>query len=177
MAAENTPKQEDANVIAKSIQALDLRLQGLSYAKIAAIMGLSQAYVHKLVRRRLKENLGDKPEQLRRIMTARLDKLFEHAYNALLNTPDAPGLVNKDAIEAILKIEKRRAELLGLDLTPPKAVNLNVDNSQTTVQFYLPSNGRDDLPQLPPPIPAEVIDVAARVIASPDYEEEDEEAD
>lgn len=169
---------ESSDVIQRSMVALDYRLQGWSYSKIAAAMGLSVPYVHKLVRRRLKEKVSEKAEQVRNVELLRLDKLWVHAYSGLVSTPDEDGVVNKDAVDACLKIMKRRAELLGLDLAPPKPINLNVDLNAETVQFYLPGNGRESLPA--PVQPADVVDVQVRevvAVESPTYDEEEDDED
>lgn len=158
----------------KISEALDYRMRGWTYESIAAVMGLSVPYVAKLIKNGLKQSIHEKAETIRAMEVKRLDKMFAHVYEAVLSTPELPGVVNKDAVEVALKIMKRRAELLGLDM--PTRIEAKVDANVTEqVQFYIPSNGRDEVPVQP----ADVVtpQVPALAFESPAYDEDEDEND
>jgi hypothetical protein len=156
----------------KMMEAMDYRLRGWTYEAIAGVMGISLPYASKLVKTAIKTTVHEKAEQIRAMELKRLDKMFAHAYEAVLTTPEAPGVVNKDAVEVALKIMKRKAELLGLDM--PTRIEAKVDANVTEqVQFYIPSNGREEVPITP----ADVVQPAVPALAfeSPAYDEDEDD--
>ena len=109
------PRWLKARLTAKD--ALDLRLKGLSYAEIAETLKdgeggrqyASPGAVYNAIMRLMKYHEHESVEELRQVETARLDRMFEAIWQFAL----AGG---KDAIELALKIQRRRAQLLGLDV-------------------------------------------------------------
>lgn len=93
----------------RQLRALELRLAGVTYQQIAdelAYAGRQGAY--KAVESALKLTLQEPAEALRRLSSERLDR----ATLAIWRAVSAGDL---RAIETMLRIEARRARLLGLD--------------------------------------------------------------
>lgn len=110
------PRWLKARLAAKD--ALDLRLQGLSYAEIAETLkdGEERKYaspgaVYNAIMRLMKYHEHESVEELREIETARLDRMFEAIWPSAIMMPPS-----KEAIDLALKIQRRRAQLLGLDV-------------------------------------------------------------
>ena len=111
-------------------QALELRMAGATYAKIAEALGISVAGAHGAVMRalkRLNEKVTEDAEEMRRLELERLDSLM------LTLWPQAKR-GNQGAIDRILRIMKRRAELLGLD-APARTDVTTKGQPITTIQF------------------------------------------
>lgn len=114
----------------RDARACELRAQGWSYKRIAKEMGVDVHTVHDGVKRALRMIVQEPAEDVRTLELERLDRLYEAAlavlerehvtvsqgkviYNGtepLLD--DGPVL---QAIDRLLKIQERRARLLGLD--------------------------------------------------------------
>ena len=93
-------------------EALDLRLQGLSYEDIGAQLGISAKAAYERVVRAMqyeKENLAEATEAVRQQELARLDKLMERVYKR------AVALGDPKDVEAVLKIMDRRARYAGIE--------------------------------------------------------------
>jgi transposase-like protein len=87
---------------------LDLRLQGRTYREIAGELGMSSSQAHRLADEALADFVAEPAEQVRKLELARLDRLYSVA---------APAAERGDmmALAACLKVQERRAKLLGLD--------------------------------------------------------------
>lgn len=97
--------------------ALELRLKGYTYAQISDAMGLSIEGARQAVIRALAEIKTDKAEsaqEVREQEAARLDRMLQTLERMAEATDDASTLL---AIQdRLLKVQDRRARLLGLDL-------------------------------------------------------------
>lgn len=112
MAKTNKNSKAACRKIKNSQVALELRLKGFSYNKIADTMGLSSAYAHKLVEdelRRCREMTAETRDQIKEQELMRLDRLLEQAREHLLK-----GWCTKTA-KILLDIQSRRTLYLGLD--------------------------------------------------------------
>lgn len=92
----------------RSVEALKLRLSGLTFRDIAESLEMSVGAVHEAIDRRM-EHMADEPAaELLKLERVRLDRLLEAAW---------PGAMNGDPkrIDSVLRIMERRAKLLGLD--------------------------------------------------------------
>jgi hypothetical protein len=95
-------------------EALELRLQGLTFDQIGARMGFSRQRAHALVTEELARVNGERNEaaaQLRNLEAERLDRLQAAVW------PMAMGGDLK-AVDRVLAIMARRARLLSLDAQP-----------------------------------------------------------
>ena len=112
MAKTNKNSKAACRKIKNSQVALELRLKGYSYSKIADTMGLSATYTHKLVEdelRRCREMTAETRNQIKEQELMRLDRLLEQAREHLLK-----GWCTKTA-KILLDIQSRRTLYLGLD--------------------------------------------------------------
>jgi len=112
VAKTNRNKVATCRKVKNSQIALELRLKGYSYSKIASTMGLSATYAHKLVEdelRRCREMTAETRDQIKEQELMRLDRLLEQAKEHLLK-----GWCTKTA-KILLDIQSRRTLYLGLD--------------------------------------------------------------
>ena len=118
-------------------QAVDLRLQGLSYQQVGDELGIGKQEAYNLVSRALKQNrkeLAESVEDVREMELAKLDKLdrklwelLDQGGGELVTTEEgigAQGPISKvrvqrpgigGVIDRLLAVQKRRADILGLD--------------------------------------------------------------
>ena len=101
-------------------EALQLRLEGMTYAEIAERMGKSVSTVHGYVADSLAEVTKEVSEQLRDVEAARLDALQHAIWERAIDG-------DLSAMDRVIKIVDRRARLLGLDAPQQVAVNNGVD--------------------------------------------------
>ena len=94
----------------KAKQALDLRLEGKNYPEISVILQYSgPGAVFNAIQRLLRFHEHEGVEELRKVEGARLDEMLKSVW--------AKAITGKrEAIDLVLKIMKRRANLLGLDV-------------------------------------------------------------
>lgn len=93
----------------KQMRALEERKAGLSYQEIAVKVGYRSASgAHAAVRKALKMTLQEPADELRKLEVARLDQMLSALWEKVKEG-------DTRAIEAALKVEERRARLLGLD--------------------------------------------------------------
>ena len=92
-------------------EAVDLRLQGMTYREIGQELGVTPTRARQLVAEALaaiEKDTAESAEELRRLELDRLDQLQSGLWEAA-----AGG--NLKAVGAALKIMERRARLVGLD--------------------------------------------------------------
>lgn len=94
-------------------RALDLRLRGLSYPKIADELGCGLATAHRWVQEALERSIDEPARDIIKIELKRLDKMLESIEEIAANAEDDD--VKLRAHDRILKVQERRAKLLGLD--------------------------------------------------------------
>lgn len=110
-------QQAEVNAHDKQMQALTLRKAGVSYQSIADALGYKTAGgAWVAVKAGLKKTLQEPADELRTLELARLDDMLK----AIASNVQAGNLT---AIDRALKIQDRRAKLLGLDM--PAKVELN----------------------------------------------------
>lgn len=102
---------------ARRVEALSLRLAGLTYEQIGERLGISTQGAIDLVNRTLSraENLA--VQQLRELESARLDRAQAAIWTQVLEG-------DLRAVDVFLRLSKRRSLLLGLDA--PTEININV---------------------------------------------------
>ena len=103
-------KQVDPRTAEKYRKVVELRMAGLTFDRIAAEVGYKDRSGSKRAYDVALERWAvESVEQQRIIQSARLDRLFYEAFSQAVASGDL------NAIDRCLKIEKRRAELWGLD--------------------------------------------------------------
>ena len=101
-----------------SQQALDLRLKGWSYPQIARHIGYTTEGARKAVQRGLAEHRTESAElaeEVREHEAARLDRMLQTLERIVEGAADDDDK-RFAALDRLLKIQDRRAKLLGLDL-------------------------------------------------------------
>ena len=99
---------------ARQLQALELRLAGATYEQIAEQLGYAgRSGAFKAVESALKQTLREPAAELRSLSAERLDR-------ATLAIWRAVGAGDLHAIDVLLRLEARRARLLGLDSRAPE---------------------------------------------------------
>ena len=121
----------------RDAEAARLRTRGYSYQQIADELGwVSRGDAYRAVQRVLADTVKEAGDEVRAIELARLDHLHTAAMDVLerehftvSNGPveghdDGPVLA---AIDRLLKIQERRAKLLGLDAPTKQAISIGPD--------------------------------------------------
>lgn len=123
-------------------QAARLRARGLTYEQIAADLGFSdKGAAHHAVQRALTEAVKEPADELRQLELVRLDEMHRAALAVMEATHfvvdkgavvewDGAPLVDDSpvlaAVDRLLKVQDRRAKLLGLD--SPQRVSVDAQN-------------------------------------------------
>ena len=127
----------------REARALQLRLAGTTYSQIGGQLGVSESRSYRIVQSALDRLIREPADEVRRLELLRLDQLWVEATKVLHSShvlvsngrvvlhpgtrqplvDDAPVL---HAIDRLLKIQERRARLLGLD-APAKHQVFTID--------------------------------------------------
>jgi hypothetical protein len=95
----------------KRAKAVEMRLMGMPYRKIASRLGISVGMAHKAVTKAMADLQAQQEEAAEQVRAMELDRLdqimFQHFTQALKG--------DTAATDRVLKIMERRAKLLGLD--------------------------------------------------------------
>jgi hypothetical protein len=102
----------------KRRRALELRKAGKTYAVVAATLGCCIADAHKLVSEGIKAISADSAKEAKDLALARLDQMLAAVW-ARATGPKA----SLEAQAAVLRLEERRAKLLGLDKPAPSGAD------------------------------------------------------
>jgi hypothetical protein len=111
-------------------QALELRRAGASYRSIAQQLGCSLGNAWKSVRAGIKKTLQEPADEVRRLENDRLDRLQFILWQRALEG-------NLHAIDRVLKIMKRRAELNGLDAPKQLALQMSDEELDRAIEVEL----------------------------------------
>ena len=106
--------------------ALDFRIQGLSYRKIAGKMNTDQGTAFRLVDDAIRAITREKAEQVLSLELERLDMMQEAVF-------DKAREGNETSINTVLKISERRGKLEGIDQVPA-GTNVNINTQGDGVQ-------------------------------------------
>jgi len=129
-------QQKEINALDKQLQALQLRIAGVSYQSIADALGYKHASgAHKAVSSALKKTLQEPADDLRSLELARLDSAMQAIAASVKQG-------QYGAIDRLLKIMERRAKLLGLD-APAKLDVHNEGITKVEVEYV---NRKDNAP-------------------------------
>jgi hypothetical protein len=149
-----------ADTARRDAEAAQLRACGASYQHIADQLNFAnRSAARKAVQRALADTVREPAEEVRQIQLAQLDRLTREALKVLERThihvsqgrvvksddgvpleDDAPVL---NAIDRLLKIQERRAKLLGLD-APSKVEVLSLDAIDAEISRLSAELGRSE---------------------------------
>jgi transposase len=137
---------------ARRMEALSLRLAGLTYEQIAERLDMSKSGAIDLVNRTLNRAENQAVDQMRDLEATRLDRAQAAIWTRVLEG-------DAKAVDTFLRISQRRAKLFGLDA--PTAINLNVGirnemeqaltHLQNIVLGKVVSSHYEDSDESPPP--------------------------
>lgn len=148
--------------IERDARAVELRRRHLNYRQIARELDLSTSTAYEAVQRGLADTVAETNDEVRRQELERLDDLARASLRVLSKThlvvsqgkvakhpetgevlvDDAPVLA---AIDRLLKIQERRAKLLGLD-APAKVEVLTLDAIDSEIRKLSAELGVDQAP-------------------------------
>ena len=123
-------QQKELAALERQMQALELRKAGVSYAKIAEVLGYaSTGGSHKAVSSALKKTLQEPADELRKLEVERLDAALSSIWASVKQG-------QYGAIDRALRIMERRARLLGLDApTKQEVTGADGKNIELTVKY------------------------------------------
>lgn len=139
MGAKQNAIVAERNVIHEKI--IDFRMKGYSYYKIADAVGCSVATACNVVNRyleKLSQECLDKADALRQLEAARLDAMQILVEKFIEDHPSRA----MEGIDRAIKIQDRRAKLLGLDMPVKLSMTASGDTNTEYINIYIPSNGR-----------------------------------
>jgi hypothetical protein len=159
----------DPDTARRDAEACRLRAQNLTYREIAAELGVDVHTAYDAVQRGLRDTLQEPADDVRRLELERLDELAQKAREVMNGThyviaqgsvvrltrrgspleDDGPVL---QAIDRLLRIQERRARLLGLD--SPQRVSIDAQQLGDEVRDLiaaLVSGDDEDLDDEPGP--------------------------
>jgi nucleotide-binding universal stress UspA family protein len=105
-------------------QALTLRRQSLSFRSIAVEMECSTSTAYARVRRALRKESGESPEEVRSILSAQLDEVILRMRSILVSREATHGEATR-AAEQIISAAKAKARLVGAEAPSRQIIKLN----------------------------------------------------
>jgi hypothetical protein len=125
-------RRRHLDVAERQRQALKLRWAGASYRAIAQQLGCSLGNAWKSVRAGIKKTLQEPADEVRKLESERLDRLMLACWP--LATANPPDL---GAVDRVLEIMKRRAELNGLDAPKQLALQMSDEELDRAIEAEL----------------------------------------
>ena len=114
-AQRGAPGQERVGATARRIQAIEMRLSGMTYQAIADSLGYSDpSDARSLIMRAIDRVEARQVDELRDLEGARLDRMTRIVW-AILADRDQTSENRMKAVDRALRISERRARLYGLD--------------------------------------------------------------
>ena len=105
-------------------QALTLRRQSLRFRSIAVEMECSTSTAYARVRRALRKESGESPEEVRSILSAQLDEVILRMRSILVSREATHGAATR-AAEQIVSAAKAKARLVGAEAPSRQIIKLN----------------------------------------------------
>lgn len=115
----NISDKRNAKQRARRIEAVSLRLAGLTYAQIAERLEITEQSAFDLVSRTLQRAENETANEMRAVESARLDRAQAAIWSRVLEG-------DTKAIDTYLRISARRARLFGLEAPTQIAVAMSV---------------------------------------------------
>lgn len=151
--------ERDVDTVARDAEACRLRAQNFTYQQIADQLGFaSKGNAYGAVQRALRDTVQEPAEELRQLELIRLDELSQAARTVMEGThyvvdrgqvvewngaplvDDGPVLA---AIDRLLRVQERRARLLGLD--SPQRVSIDAQQIGDDIRDLIAAlTGHDD---------------------------------
>jgi hypothetical protein len=148
--------------VERDARAVELRRRHLNYRQIARELDLSTSNAYAAVQRGLADTIAETNDEVRRQELERLDDLARASLRVLATQhvvvsqgrvakhPDTGAVLIDDgptlaAIDRLLKIQERRAKLLGLD-APAKVEVLTLDAIDSEIRKLSAELGVDQAP-------------------------------
>ena len=131
---------EKEQIAIRKLKSFDLRLDGKSYRKIGEEQNISEAQAHRDVTEILRSTMADHKEEIEEQRQIEIERLDDY-----LNSLEwKKNYGDYKAVELSLKIQDRRAKLLGLD-APAKVAPTTPDGKEPyTGLIVLPEkNGKN----------------------------------
>lgn len=123
--------QNEVDALDNQRKALELRKAGVSYQRIAESLGYKDASgAWRAVKAALKKTLQEPSDDLRRLEVERLDAALSAVWASVMKG-------QYGAVDRFLRIQERRARLLGLDA--PAKLDLNNKGVQKVIIEYVDS--------------------------------------
>lgn len=124
-------------------RSLELRIKGKTYQEIADELGITKQGVGKALHRSIekhRESCIENVEHHRIIELERLEIMLREWMPKALDVDEKPSRSNDRAANVVLKIMKRKAELLGLDAPKTESLNVNAEGNidQINIVFVKP---------------------------------------
>lgn len=147
----------DPDTARRDAEACRLRAQSRTYRQIAEELGIDVRAAYDGVQRALRDTLEEPAEDVRRLELERLDELARKSREVMLAThyvvdkgtvviwqgapliDDAPVL---QAVDRLLKVQERRAKLLGLD--SPQRVSIDAQQLGEDIKGLIATLAGDD---------------------------------
>jgi len=124
----------------RHLQALELRQAGATYQVIADQLGYADAHgAHRAVASALKASLREPAEGLRALELVRLDSMLLALWKRVRNGDER-------AVDRALKIEERRARLLGLDAPQRRSLAISLEAMDAEIVRLEAELARSDAP-------------------------------
>ena len=149
MTAKHTTRPELIIAAERRAYVLEQRKGGLTYREIAVatinkfgLDHLPKGYDERIAWMDVKAELTriqssnkEEAQEIRNLELSRLDRMQTAIWAQVLNG-------NQGAIDRVIRIMQRRADLLGLDA--PKKTDFTSDGESISVSVYIPDNQRND---------------------------------
>lgn len=146
----------------RDARAAELRRDGANYQEIADRLGFSdRSRARQAVERALAATVAEPAAELRALELARLDEMWRHAWAVLKREHvahsngrvvhlDGKPLVDDgpvlNAIDRLLRIQERRAKLLGLD-APTRVESITIDQIESEISRLSAELGVGEVPR------------------------------
>lgn len=102
-----------AEVAEQARECYELKLAGWSHDRIAEKLGVSYGTVHNRIKAHIEVRVQPLADELRAVMVDRLDMCIARLHEQIQDDDQAGRLARN--IEVLVKVEERRAKLLGVD--------------------------------------------------------------
>jgi hypothetical protein len=112
-----------ADTVAQDWRAWDLRCQHLTYREIGAELGIDPSTAYDEVQRAAQMIPTEGAAEMKQAMLDEMDRMSRHLWSVVgrQQSNDGPGL---QAIAQLLRVQERKARLMGLDAPKRRAVDV-----------------------------------------------------